>query len=219
MPKANWNDFSVGTGFDATVPSGGIGSLKDSNGIVVPTMSFAFGGTFAIQIGYNYGPDGIHDPDLKLMSGFVRGSFDADKGLSLTAAGIPYLKYDLIVYADTFGSLITKYVVNGNTSYGLDASPGNFILSNFAFSQFTTTSLAAAQAQAAAPAQKYNYVRFNGLTGPNLSLTAFQENNGGGGEEGIQGFQIIQSLVPEPSSCALAGIAAVALTRSRRRQA
>lgn len=195
FPVANWNDYTL-PGFAQTTPSAAAGTVKDSSGTIVPNFSFGITGSLVVYDTYNYAADPQapeQTGNLKMMGSFLKGPYEPLIGMDVTFTAVPYEEYDLYIYVDGFGTGVTLFdlVDTGEEYYSVDSSPANFLVAGKVYSEFTTTSAAAANAELASnPAGNHNYIKIPGLTTPNLTLAVLRP---GGGEEAINGIQIVNA--------------------------
>lgn len=200
---------SVGrTGYEATnwnnTPSGGVASgliedLNDSNGMATTTdVEWSAGGAWG---------DGTANTDAGAGNGaaqLLRGYLDdstpggVPTDIVITITNIPYTSYDIVVYHSSD-----------------DGGTGNWR---------TVTLTGGITGNASGPIDQWNddqdldhrSVVFTDLSGSSMTITAAGRNGGNRGS--IAGIQIVDtSVVPEPSSAALIGMAAIGFTLRRRR--
>ncbi len=208
VPAANWNDLTIPFGGDLFAkPTAAVGTVKDNTGAIVPGVSVAFKGdpnppNITIQDTYNFASDGdpVHTANMKLMGSFLKGPDDATLGLRIELNSVPYATYDLYVYVDGFGKSVTQWDLSANgggifdTVYSVDASPGNFAVSNFVLSGYIASDFATAQAEKNNPTGNHNYMKISGLTASTLLLEGLTIGGGTGqGEEAISGIQIVDA--------------------------
>ena len=176
--SANWNDF-------ANVNNPSSSSLVDSDGVMVPGLSFS-------ATGANTSFNALTTSDKKMMSGWMETPV-------INLSGIPYASYKLIVYYDSWAQLdsgnssVMSFALSSNglalaTVYGVnkkdfrlepDTTPN--------WDEFHAQTVADANAEVANGDGGYHLV-FEGLTARNLTL---QVTTVSGTPAGICGIQIV----------------------------
>jgi carbonic anhydrase/acetyltransferase-like protein (isoleucine patch superfamily) len=200
VTAGHWNNISVIDG----AHNGTWSSLNDSEGIPTPASITTAGWSGILSMS----TDG--SAFTKLYEGGLMIQGDAPAAdATVTLSGIPYALYDVYLYythypigSDTLqawtesGAGVTLFGVN-NKSHGHDWG-------DFTPYQSADRSTAVAQALTAGADGGGNWLRFEGLSAANLTLTSSDENlpevsiNGPGNstlQRGIAGMQIVERVV------------------------
>ncbi len=192
VPEMNWNNL------DGT--SGGSVALIDSDGIATGATVSWGGSPNRFTTG-----NGSTTADQILMNGYL--DTDNTSTTTVTVSNVPYAKYDVYVYFDGGGTgRAGEYTVNGTTRIGTDnANPSN---------NFTDTFL-----QDDGVGGGGNYLLFSGLTDADLTIAATPTAPPPTVNRApINGFQIVEVVIPEPSSIAVwFGVAGFGLLRVRQK--
>ena len=215
--QANWNNLLTDWSGDGTNDALFASGLKDSNG-----------NTVAFGVGYAPGAsDPIHYDAANVWgtgianttanNRLMRGYLDSNDGNSASQPfveikGIPYGKYDVVVYAD-------GDVTNGQLGqYWLEAFNSTLLTSKVYINDvgnFGGTFVEAVPSTIQGSGGTGNYFVFRGLTATEFRLRGDQGN---GTRSPINAFQIVQ-VVPEPATASLALLGLGGLMMRRRRMA
>jgi len=161
---SNWNSWTGKTG--TALP------LKDNSGTTTPATvswnAYRSSNTATTFVG----------PDQKMMRGYISNDGANNwTNPAVTVTGIPYARYDVIVYGDGNGSALTKYTLGGQTLFSKDSDYFDYYVEGG-----SGTDLGSATPTS-------HFVRFRGVTGANFTVS------GAGTTKGlatIAGIQIVE---------------------------
>ncbi|MEO0055515.1 MAG: hypothetical protein RLZZ50_1462, partial [Verrucomicrobiota bacterium] len=166
-PAANWNNSAAVTGVASqTTPL----ALTESNGSTgYTTATWASANTWSARLGLGLVAD--KDSNGKLLHGYIESR--SSTGATVTVANIPYGTYDVYVYvaggiAGNVGSVTLDHAGSPTYYYRLFQHDG-YATIPYAPLAMIGDSLDASAAATAAPA---TFVRFTGVTGSDLVITA-----------------------------------------------
>ncbi len=227
-------NISFPTHLDFGVPAG-VELQSSWNAFHIPTTSNSFTGlvdsagnpspiTVAVNAVFTYGyvinvesTTPAASPEDRNNARLLISQLGANTSTAATLdiAGIDYDLYDVIIYLGMDANGRVGSVTSADTTYYYSSQlvgvfgeqPVDSYMASPAWLPATVTSYATGDP---APPTA-NYVRFTGLSGATQSFTLL----GVTGNVALTGFQVVQ--VPEPSTFALAGLAALALAGRRRR--
>jgi len=187
VPVDNWNVATLP--YVGPVGTYSLSSLIDSTGAITGFSedTYSFGGFDS-----SGGGSGMTGSDAKLFKGFALGNYGGAGDATLTLSGLDSAKYyRLITYVgQLFGGNATfSGSVAGNQTYFLKADA-----SLSAYTQGTATT--------AGGAAFGNYFSFTGITGA-TSMQFTLDNIDSSTSSALFGFQLIETTVPEPSTCAM----------------
>lgn len=168
--QRNWNNLSGCFPNDpAARPAGNPARLRDDRGAETPvSVAWQVNNWFETR-----GPKVT--PDDRLRKRYLDSHKNPGLAVEIAVSGIPYARYDLVVYCDADGSnRLARVQAGGQTRWLLTTGHDGR-----GFRESTAT--AAAQAVAA------THVVLPGLTGRDLT---FRAANGGNANIGVQAFQI-----------------------------
>ncbi len=185
IPQYYWNNASMLTNGNGTLPN-----LRDASGNVTPMdMNFDFD-----TYGEEPRVDARLSPDHRLMRAFGLNIPAAQSNVLVQFSAIPYPIYDVIVYTDGANGgadRVGQFRVTGGNAFVRDAA---------------WTTFAGIYARAAGTADNGvntpagNYVRFNGLTTVNFTITnAVRFASDGQTYSAINAIQIVPSAY-DPNS-------------------
>ena len=207
VPALYWNNFlgDLGSGN----PSAAAGTLTNNAGAVVDDMTVAFQG-FNNSFNWN-SPDASHTMFSSFLSGLP---------MSVTISNMPYGIYDVYVYYNGFvNSNVLTWALTDieeeevlETAYSARGQVNSLIMYDSAgFVQSKYETLEEAE-EAVATDNGGNYVAFNNLTAPHISIEKIEGNT----ELGFTGIQIVE-VIPEPGLIGFAFIAAAGWVIRRKR--
>ena len=202
-----WNNLlgALGSGN----PSAAAGTLTNNTGAVVDDMTVAFRG-FNNSFNWN-SPDASHTMFSSFLSGLP---------MSVTISNVPYGIYDVYVYYNGFVNsnvltwaltdieeeevLETAYSARGQVNSLIMYDSAGFVQSKYETLEEAETAVAADNGG--------NYVAFNNLTAPHISIEKIEGNT----ELGFTGIQVVE-VIPEPALMGFAFIAAAGWVVRRKR--
>ena len=204
------SDYPTTAGF---VPQSGWNVVQNANtttgsGIAILDNAGNPAGTLAYSSNNAYGSGNAGTSVNNLLSGYLDDAPGVQATATITSlpsaiAGSGSTPYDVIVYlaGDTTGRG-GSYTVNGVSAVLTElASNASYSLAGPATDNLGTNAVPG------------NYYEFTGITGTTLSIVAnplYDANGGGTWRAPLDGFQVL-SVVPEPSSLVLLGLARSAL--------
>lgn len=171
VPQGYWNDAPV----PATVGQAttlGAGEVLDEAGGMVPGawVSWEVGET-STPFGELEGGPPFATPDYCLMENWLTTSSSGEaNGIHVGIGGVPYARYDLILYCDRRNTTIeqeTAFVVREGTNFA-GTVLGTHVVIDPLGTQFSGTFLESSVSGAAG-----NYVVFRGLSASDLTVTAY----------------------------------------------
>jgi hypothetical protein len=230
---SNWNflqtDWSGNPENDAIFTTG----LVDSTGSTVS----GFGGSLLQNVTYAPHSDALHydaantwrsgagnsTPNHTLMNGYLDDGTDNQPYANLSLATIPgtFETYDVVLYVngDNPGGANGRYWIESWTD---SLTPGTVIteqvgVTNVAFGGTFTSAGSFASGASGNVSGTGNYIVFTGLTDRNIRIRS--AGNGDPEDFGrgpLNGFQLVDTTVPEPSTALLGSLGLLALMRRRK---
>ena len=169
-------------------------AIKEWNGATEETTTL-FGTTLheTVNNAYFYGAS-EYVPQPCVLSGYAD---DSGNRAQLTLTGVPYRKYDVIVYCatDTENSYFGPVTVNG-TPYRWSASNGT---TQQAEAETSTAATRWGYSQARVMSYGGNAIRVTGQTSSTLTIKGADKANSARG--GIAGFQVVDTYDPDEIEC------------------
>jgi hypothetical protein len=237
--QSNWNFVAIDWSGDAANDALFAAGLKNSNGATVS----GFAGSTLQNVNYAPHSDPLHydaantwrsgvgntTPDHTLMNGYLDDGGNDQPYVNLSLASTPGLfeTYSVVVYVngDAPGQATGRYWLESWTD---SLTPGTVITNLIGVgalgSNFSGTYIQAggtAYSQTGSPvnvdASGGNYIVFNNITARNIRIRS--AGNGDPEDFGrgpLNGFQLIDTTVPEPSTALLGGLGLLAMLRRRR---
>lgn len=194
VPAINWNSSTT---VNANIEAAGI-VLNDTSGAATTAIATWASGSASWSVPLT----GLGLPsDLAMMTGYLdQGGNGAGQIHAITVTDIPYVKYDVYLYHSSAGGAnrTARYNANGADIFTRNFDPAG-VFDGFSNSGYATLAEAANLANSAG-----NYVRWEGLTGPTLTLAGEGLGNSDGGTGGdtrrapIQGIQIVEVIDGTP---------------------
>jgi len=191
VPQANWNNENIA--HSSSSKTGGLTSLVDDSGAVVPGMSTSW----IANAAYRNGAAGSGD-DTTLLYGGLESQQTSYGTTAITISGIPYAEYDLYVYVKGWSA--------GRTG---EARLEGVASSEIGFN--TYMDFPGTHSRATSTATQGTYVLWEGLTAETTIVDIRRVSN----NVIIAGFQIVQ--VPEPGTLMLLAVGILGLRLRRRR--
>ena len=194
IPVAHWNELSGSNNPSAS-------ALVDESGIPASGMTVSLQGN-----GNTFNNTGV--PDRTMLSGFLSGN-----PMSASLTNIPYPTYDVYVYYAGFNNgnsySLTWVATNTSTSAVLDTQysvrgtlTGPQLFPTPGLRQSNYSSLAAAETQVAL-GNGGNWLKFSGLTAPNLKIA--ETSTSYFNENGFAGIQVVNTAAPSNTYAAWIG--------------
>jgi hypothetical protein len=241
QPAGSWNDLTSPAGYGANDSKANL-LYSDGSVAVGTTATWAVseGGSqntndevYRPKPPATLGLD-IDDGHDQMMAGYLQASKNSatTPWITLTVTGIDVAafggSYSIVLYSDgdddiasnagaqqfTLYSSVADYLLGDSEAsyYGRDKTGTNYSITNDG-SNPTSVYQQIVSTNSLSPTEG-NYVQFDGLTGTDFVVRIA----GAPGVHGaaLNGFQIVQTIVPEPASFALLGISGLALLRRRR---
>ncbi len=188
--QTNWNNAdgsTAGTNSNVTSPQTGV--LVDNSGAATTAaVSWSASGVWT-------NGNGTATGDAKLAGGYLDNT---GAGATVSFTGIPYAKYDVLVYFGSDGNGRTGSIFNGTTSQEFFYTT----FSNFGAAGFAKDAYLETESVDSGNSPNANFCRFVGVTGSSLDLSV----NRGSNNSGFFGVQIVETA-PQ-------GVAVTSVTRA-----
>ena len=193
VPSINWNN-------SGGAPTGTLAGLLSDAGPTAASVSWAANGVWTAH------DTPVGSPgDQVLTNGYLDDTApagDPQVGTTVNFTNLPFIgPYDAYVYYGSDGNDRTGTITNGTTTFNIATNTNPF---DGTFTEGTQPD--------DGNTDNGEYVRFTGLTGPNLNLTITRGSN----NVGTHGVQLV-GVIPEPASFGLLGLGGLGLLARRRR--
>ena len=201
---AGWNNFlnipAAGAGItetEADIDSPIPGTLSDDSGSAVGTTI-----TWSAVNSWNTN-NLTANPDNKLMNGYIDNNAGSPV-IPIDITGVPYANYTVVAYFGSDGNNRTGTIgISGGDTYSYSTNSAQAGAFPGAYGQTTDTG-------GGNPLS--NFAVWENQTAADFTLTLTR----GSSNSGVHGIQIIETVVPEPGSTLLIGMAGLLLLRRKR---